>query len=117
MTTSSSTEGRYLAVRHVSPISAFKVVLAMSVIGLVAWLIAVAVLYFGMEVAGVWDSVNELIGGVGGDQAITFGVVMAAAALFGAIMAVLLAILAPLCAVVYNGTSELFGGLEIAVLD
>lgn len=119
MTTSSPTsEGdRYVAVSHISPASAFKVALGMSLIGLVAWLIAVAVLYFGMHVAGVWDSVNELIGGVGGDQAITFGIAIATAALLGAIMAVLLSILAPLAAVIYNGISDLFGALEVAVRD
>ncbi|WP_038573115.1 DUF3566 domain-containing protein [Corynebacterium doosanense] len=117
MTTSSASEGRFVNVRHVSPVSAFKIALAMSLIGLVAWIIAVAVLYFGMQVAGVWASVNELIGGVGGDQAITFGVVMALAALLGAIMSVLLSILAPLAAVIYNGVTDLFGGLEVVVQD
>lgn len=104
---------RSVAVNHVSPLSAFKVALAMSLIGLVAWLIAVAVLYFGMDAAGIWDSVNSLIGDVGGSQAITFGLAMSVAALLGAIMAILIAILAPLAAVIYNGIVALFGGLQV----
>lgn len=108
---------RSVAVNHVSPLSAFKVALAMALIGLVAWLIAVAVLYFGMDAVGIWDSVNTLIGDVGGSQAITFGMVMAIAALMGAILAIFIAIIAPLCAVIYNGIVALFGGLQVGLQE
>lgn len=106
-----------VAVTHVSPLSAFKVALAMSLIGLVAWLIAVTVLYIGMDVAGIWDSVNSLFVDVGGSQSVGFGLVFAVALLLGAIVAVLMAILAPLFAVIYNGIASLFGGLQVDLED
>ncbi|AWB80941.1 hypothetical protein C3B44_00060 [Corynebacterium yudongzhengii] len=106
---------RPVAVTHISPLSAFKVALAMSLIGLVAWLIAVTILYIGMEVAGIWDAANSLFADVGGTQAVGFGLVISIAALMGAIVAVLMAVLAPLAAVVYNGIASLFGGMLLHV--
>lgn len=103
---------RVVSVTRVSPLSAFRVGLAMSLVGLAAWLIAVAVLYAGMGAAGIWDQLNSLLGDIGGDQAVTFGLVMSVAALLGAISAILTTILAPLVAVVYNAIVDLFGGFQ-----
>lgn len=104
---------RTYAVNRITPLSAFRVGLAMALVGFVAWLIAAAVLYAGMSWAGIWDSLNSLIGDVGGESAVTFGVVMMVAALIGAIFAILTAILAPLAAVIYNGIVELLGGFIV----
>lgn len=104
---------RTYAVNRIAPLSAFRVGLAMALVGFVAWLIAVAVLYAGMSAAGIWDSLNSLIGDVGGENAVTFGVVMIAAALLGAVFAILMAILAPLAAVVYNAIVDLLGGFSV----
>lgn len=106
---------RDVAVTRISPLSAFRVGLAMSLVGLVAWLLMVALLYIGMSAAGIWDQVNSLIGDIGGDQSITFGMVISIAALLGAIMAILTTILAPLSAVIYNAIVDLFGGLQISL--
>lgn len=108
---------RTVAVTKVTPLSAFRVGLAMALVGLVAWLITAAALYFGMERAGIWDSVNSLIGDVGGERAIDFGFVMSIAALIGAIMAIFVAILAPLGALVYNAIHDLFGGFVVRLAD
>lgn len=104
---------RDVSLIRVSPLSAFRVGLAMSLVGLVAWLLAVALLYLGMDAAGIWDQVNSLLGDIGGSQAVSFGLVMSFAALLGAIGAILTTILAPLTAVVYNAIVDLFGGLQI----
>ncbi|MCS5479991.1 DUF3566 domain-containing protein [Corynebacterium sp. YIM 101645] len=104
---------RVVSVTRVSPLSAFRVGLAMSLVGLAAWLIAVAVLYVGMGAAGIWDQLNSLLGDIGGDQAVTFGLVMSVAALLGAISAILTTVLAPLGAVVYNAIVDLFGGFQV----
>ncbi|QGU03311.1 DUF3566 domain-containing protein [Corynebacterium comes] len=104
---------RDVSVTRVSPLSAFRVGLAMSLVGMAAWLIAVALLYAGMGAAGIWDQVNSLLGDIGGSQAVTFGLVMSFAALLGAIGAILTTILAPLSAVVYNAIVDLFGGLQV----
>lgn len=104
---------RTVTVTRVSPLSAFKVGGSLALVGLLAWLVAVAVLYAGMDAAGIWDSVNSLIGGVGGERGITFGLVMSVSALMGAIFAVLTAILAPLTALVYNAVHTMLGGLHV----
>lgn len=104
---------RVVSVTRVSPLSAFRVGLAMSLVGLAAWLIAVALLYAGMSAAGIWDQLNSLLGDVGGDQAVTFGLVMSVAALLGAISAILATVLAPLAAVAYNAIVDLFGGFQL----
>ena len=101
---------REVTLSRIAPVSAFKVGIAMALVGLIAWLLAVTLLYFGMAAAGIWDSVNALVGDVGGDFHVTFGVVFSACALVGAIMAILVAILVPVMAIIYNAIAELFGG-------
>ena len=108
---------RIVTVRHIVPLSAFKVTLAFSVVGLMAWLIAVAVLYFGMDAVGVWDSVNSLVSGIGGEQYVNFGVVFGVSALLGAIVAMAVSILAPLGAVIYNAFYELVGGIQVEAVE
>ena len=53
------------------------------------------------------------VGGVGGGFEVTFGVVISASALIGVIFAVLLTLLAPLMAVIYNAIVDVFGGLRV----
>ena len=102
--------GRELHLARISPMSAFRVGLAMSLVGLVAWIIAVCLLYMGLDQAGIWDSLNSLVGSVGGGIEVSFGLVVSAAALFGAIIAVLMTILAPLMAVIYNAIVDARSG-------
>lgn len=108
---------KQVSVQHVSISSAFRTALVLSLAGLVAWLICVTLLYVGMAGAGVWDSLNSVIGGAGGEGTVTFKVVMSMAGLLGAIMAVLISVLAPLGALIYNATVDLFGGLQVTVKD
>ena len=89
----------------------------MSIIGLVAWIICVSLLYFGLNAAGVWQNLNTVIGGVGAEQSITFGLVLSVSALLGAIAAITIAILAPLAAIIYNAIVDLFGGLRIQLQE
>lgn len=106
---------RQVTVSNISPLSAFKTALVLALAGLAAWMICVALLYAGMAAAGVWDNLNSVIGGAGGEGTVTFGVVMSLAGLMGAITAILVAVLAPLVALVYNATVDLFGGVEITL--
>lgn len=108
---------RNVSLKRISPLSAFRVGLAMSIVGLVAWLLAVVLLYFGMDQFGIWESLNGLIFDVGGNQTITFGMVVAICALIGAVVAVLSTILAPILALIYNAVVDLLGGLEIGLQD
>lgn len=58
---------REVVITKVAPMSAFRVGLALSLVGLVAWVICVAILYVGLDATGVWNNVNSVIGGVGGE--------------------------------------------------
>ena len=50
---------------------------------------------------------------MGGGFEVTFGVIISASALIGVIFAVLLTLLAPLMAVIYNAIVDVFGGLRV----
>lgn len=102
---------RKVAVKHVGVGSVFKVATILSLIGFVAWMIAATIIYFGLERAGVIDSMNSLIGGVGGDQVIDMAFVLSAAGLIGLIGVVFTAVMAPLVTVIYNGIADLVGGI------
>lgn len=108
---------RQVAVTRISPLSAFRVALALALVGLVAWLLAVSILYIGMDAAGIWNQVNSLIGDIGGDQSIGFGMIISVAALLGAISVILVAVLAPLFAIIYNAIVDLFGGLTVGLVE
>ena len=99
---------REYTVQRIAPMSAFRTAFSLSIIGLAAWIICAVVLYLGMAAFGVWDQVNQVIGGVGGDQTLSFGVVMSLVALIGAIFAIFFSALAPLTAVLYNAVVDLF---------
>ncbi|MEH0148119.1 DUF3566 domain-containing protein [Corynebacterium sp. Q4381] len=102
---------RKVAVKHIGVGSVFKVATLLSLVGFVAWMIAAAIIYYGLERAGVVDSVNSLIGGVGGDQVIDMTLVLSGAALLGLIGVVFTAVMAPLIAVIYNAIADLVGGV------
>ncbi|MDN6200254.1 DUF3566 domain-containing protein [Corynebacterium flavescens] len=104
---------REVTLARISPLSAFRVGLALSLVGLVAWLLAVCLLYFGLDQVGIWEDLNSLVGGVGGGFEVTFGVVLSLSALVGAITAVLMTLLAPLMAFIYNAIVDVFGGLSL----
>lgn len=108
---------RNVEVSRVSPGSAFKIGLIMGLLGLVVWLIAVTILYIAMDRAGIVGQVNDLIGGVGGDQGIGFGLVFSSAGLVGVIGTVMVAVLSPLIAVIYNAIADLLGGLTVTLSD
>lgn len=102
---------RKVAVKHIGVGSVFKVATLLSLVGFVAWMIAATIIYYGLERAGVVDSVNSLIGGVGGDQVIDMTLVLSGAALLGLIGVVFTAVMAPLIAVIYNAIADLVGGV------
>ena len=102
---------------RVSPMSAFRVALALSLVALVAWLGCVTILYFGLAAAGVWENVNSVIGGIGGDGIIGYGMVISLSALGGAVLALLTTALAPVGALIYNAVVDLFGGLVVEVQE
>ena len=105
--------GKNIAISRISPLSAFRVGLAVSLVGLVAWLIAVAVVFVVMDAFGVWDYINGFVDGLGAGMLIDYGLVLSLSALLGAVAAILGTILAPLFALIYNAVAALFGGIQV----
>lgn len=103
---------RKVTIRNVDAGSVFKVATLLSLVGFVAWMIGCVLVYYGLERAGVVDSVNSLIGGVGGDQVVDMRLVMSAAALFGLVGVVFSAIMAPLTVIMYNAIADMVGGIR-----
>lgn len=108
---------RKVAITQVTPQSAFRVGATFAVIGYIVTLVAVSLVYAGMALAGYVDTLNSLIGGVGGESLVSYKMVLAATAVLGLIWAILIAILAPLTAVIYNAVVDLFGGLTLEVYE
>lgn len=108
---------REYTLARITPLSAFRVTAAISLVGLVSWMLAVSLLYAGLAQAGIWEAFNSLIGGVGGGFQINFGVVIVLAAIGGIIMSVLMMLIAPLLALAYNAIADLFGGLRVRLDD
>ncbi len=103
-----------LLVRRVSPWTTLRISAAISVIGFLAWMVAVAVLYLLFEAMGFRDRFNDLLGS---DAALDAGLVFAVAAGIGVLWAVLITALATLGVVVYNACSDLVGGVTVTLDD
>ena len=103
-----------LLVRRISPWTTLRISAAISVIGFLAWMVAVAVLYLLFETMGYRDRFNDLLGG---DAALGVGMIFALAAGIGVLWGVLVSALATLGAVVYNACSDLVGGVTITLDD
>lgn len=105
--------GTQLMVRRVSPWSVLKIAAAVSVVGFLAWMVAVAILFLVLEGMGIRDRFADLLGSDGVGVGWIFGV----GALVGLLWAVLITALATLGAVVYNACSDLVGGMQITLSD
>lgn len=103
---------RKVTVRNIGAGSVFKVATLLALLGFIAWMGACALVYYGLDRAGVVESVNSLIGGVGGDQVVDMKLAMTAAALLGLIGVVFTAVMAPLTAILYNAVADLAGGVR-----
>lgn len=103
---------RKVTVRNIGAGSVFKVATLLALLGFIAWMGACALVYYGLDRAGVVESVNSLIGGVGGDQVVDMKLAMMAAALLGLIGVVFTAVMAPLTAILYNAVADLVGGVR-----
>ncbi|WP_342318760.1 DUF3566 domain-containing protein [Corynebacterium mayonis] len=104
---------RKVTITYLGPVSVFKVASILAVLGFIVWMIAATIVYYGLESAGIIDSINSLIGGVGGSQIVDFPLLISAAALFGLVGVVFISVIAPLTAIIYNAVADLVGGLTI----
>ncbi len=108
---------RDVTLKRVAPLSAFRVGLAFALVGLVAWLLAVCLVWFALDQVGIVTQVNSLMRDVGGNFELNFGIVLSVSALLGAVMAILMTILCPLLAAIYNAMVDLFGGFVLRLTD
>lgn len=110
-------------VRRIDPWATFKVAAVLSVVGFFIWMISVAVLYLILDGMGVWDQVNNSFGTLMAEESaasndvIGAGTVFGAAALLGAINAILLTALATIGSYIYNICADLVGGAEVTLAD
>lgn len=100
---------------YINPLSALKLGAAVNVCLLVIILVASAVMYALLGIAGVWDNLNSLLGDLTGmgtfGSAEYFGIVLTV----GIIEVIIFSLLAPVLAVMYNLSAKLVGGLRITV--
>ncbi|MEJ5918756.1 MULTISPECIES: DUF3566 domain-containing protein [unclassified Corynebacterium] len=104
----------HLTIRQISPWAVMRISAAVGVVGFLAWMIAVGLIYVVLEGMGFWNRFAELVGGDGGVSA---GLVFGLGAAIGALWMVLVTALATLGAIVYNACSDFVGGIKIAVRD
>lgn len=110
-------------VRRIDPWATFKVAAVLSVVGFFIWMISVAVLYLILDGMGVWDQVNNSFGTLMAEESTTSGdvigagTIFGAAALLGAINAILLTALATIGSYIYNICADLVGGAEVTLAD
>jgi hypothetical protein len=113
-----------LQLRHIDTWSAFKISFVLSIAMFCIWMVAVGILYGVLNGLGVFDTLNDLFGQVGGAKAgqpvtpvITLGVVFWGAGIIGAINVVLMTALCTVGTFIYNMCSDLVGGLEITLSE
>lgn len=116
-----------LRLAQIDPWSAMKTTFLFSFAFLIASLAAVAMLYMVVEAAGLFDSINAMVGEVLGTQDedaqfrvqdfLSFGRVVGFTAIVGALNVVLMTTIGTLGAFLYNLAATILGGLEVTLAE
>ncbi len=115
-----------LRLTHVDPWSVMKTAFLLSVAIGVVTVVAVAVVWGVLGVAGVWDSINKtVLDVIGGDTSETFDIrdylgtsrVMGFTMIVAVVDVVLITAIATLGAFLYNLSAALLGGLEVTLTE
>ncbi len=108
-----------LTVRHIDPWSALKFSLVLGGALFVVWMVAIGLLYGVLNGMGVFSSINSTVNELNGStgNVITPQLVLAAAAVLGAVSIVLFAALATVGSFIYNLCADLVGGLEVTLAE
>lgn len=114
-----------IQIRRIDPWATFKITAVLAVIGFIIWMIAIAVLYLVLDGMGVWEQVNTSFATVAtadgssaqSDDIFSATTVFGAAALLGAINAILITALATIGSYIYNICADLIGGAEVTLAD
>ena len=104
-------------VKEISPASALKLGAVLSVCLWVAWMVAAALVYILVGIGGIWDRMNNLLADLLGADAVSTGMYFTVAAGLGLLEVVVVALMSPVLAVLYNASAGLVGGLKVRVED
>ena len=104
---------------RIEPVSVFRVWLMFATLGLVATLIAVAVVFGILGATGVLAAGERLLAsaGVGHHFRFSLAWILTRVALGGCVLVVLSSALAACGALIYNAVAGSFGGLEVTMRD
>lgn len=102
-------------VKEISPLSALKLGAVLSVCLWVAWMVAAALIYILLGVGGIWDKMNDLMADLIGADAVSTGMFFGVAAGLGLLEVIVVALMSPVLAVLYNTSAGLVGGLKVRV--
>jgi hypothetical protein len=113
-----------LRVSHVNPMSVLRLSLLFGACMLIVLLVAVAALWFVLNSAGVFSSINTTAAqfadnGSGGGVAgwLSFGRVMLVTAVLGVVNVIAFALLATVGSLLYNLCSDFVGGVEVTLSE
>jgi transmembrane protein DUF3566 len=110
-----------LTLSHINVYSVFKFSCVLAIALFFVWLIMVGVLYGVLDVAGVFDKVNETVHTISGDgksgDVVTGSLVFGGAIIIGAVNIVLFIALSTIGAMVYNLCADLVGGAEVTLSE
>ncbi len=102
---------------RISPRSALRVAAAMNTVLFLVWMVAALVVFIGLGISGVWGRMNSLLADLTGSDTVGAGTYFGVAAGVGVLEAVVVTVLAPVVAVLYNSVATLVGGLRVTVGD
>jgi hypothetical protein len=110
-----------LTLSHINVYSVFKFSCVLAIALFFVWLIMIGVLYGILDIAGVFDKVNETVSTISGDNRtgdiITGSLVFGGAIIIGAVNIVLFIALSTVGAMVYNLCADLVGGTEVTLSE
>jgi hypothetical protein len=110
-----------LTLSHINVYSIFKFSCVLAIALFFVWLIMIGVLYGILDIAGVFDKVNETVHTISGDDktgdVITGSLVFGGAIIIGAVNIVLFIALSTIGAMIYNLCADLVGGAEVTLSE
>ena len=105
--------------RHIDPLSVLKVSLLFYGCFLLIWLAVVAVLYWIVEAAGLFELIENVRDAfvLEGEWSVTLGFVEKWAFFIGVIVAVVMSLLNLFLAFLYNVVADVIGGIEVTFVE
>ena len=105
--------------RHIDPLTVFKVSLMYGGLFLLLWLLLVAVIYWIVQGAGVFEQISTLQESLGeeGNFELSLRVVEKWAFYIGIAMAILMTLFNTFLAIVYNIVADTIGGIDLTFVE